>query len=351
MNKRLGYISVVALLAAVLIVSISMAVTIGTVPISIQEVYGVIGHKLLGIGAADIFGKGAIHDVVWLIRLPRLMLAAVVGCGLAVCGVIMQAIVKNPLADPYVLGVSSGASLGATFAIMLGVGTVFGANAIGICAFIGAFGSAILVMIVANIGGRANAVKLLLAGMALGAICSSFSSFIIYLANDKEGMQTLTFWMMGSLAGAKWEMLGIIYFVVMGGILFLWTQSRTLNLMLLGDDVAITLGTDLHRRRQIYLVIVALMIGFIVYAAGMIGFVGLIVPHVVRMLFGTNHKKMIPLAALVGAIFLVWADVLCRVIIPHSELPVGILTSMIGAPCFIYLMIRKKYGFGGEGTS
>lgn len=347
MNKKLGYIGTLVLLIVLLLGSIAGAVTIGSVAISLQDVYGVITHKLFHIGKSEVFGSGAIHDVVWLIRLPRLMLAAIVGSGLAVCGVTMQAIVKNPLADPYVLGVSSGASLGATFAIMLGIGAVFGSNAIGICAFIGAFASSIVVMLIANIGGRANAVKLLLAGMALSAICSSFSSFIIYLANDKEGMQTLTFWMMGSLAGAKWEMLHIIYPVVLVGVLFLWTQSRILNLMLLGDEVSMTLGTDLHRKRQLFLIMVALMIGFIVYAAGMIGFVGLIIPHLVRMLFGTNHKRLIPLAALTGAIFLVWADVLCRIVIPNSELPVGILTSMIGAPCFIYLMVRKKYGFGG----
>lgn len=347
MNRKLGYIGIVILLIACLIGSIIVAVTMGTVSISVQEVYAIMGHKLFGIGAADLYGKGARHDVIWLIRLPRLLLAAAVGCGLAVCGVIMQAIVKNPLADPYVLGVSSGASLGATFAIMLGVGSMFGNSAIGVCAFIGAFGSAILVMLTANIGGRANSVKLLLAGMALSAICSSFSSFIIYIANDREGMQDLTFWMMGSLAGAKWETLGMIYGVVILGFIFFWTQSRTLNLMLLGDEVSVTLGTDLHRWRQIYLVIVALIIGFVVYAAGMIGFVGLIVPHVVRMIFGTNHRKIIPLAALIGAIFLIWADVLCRIIIPNTELPIGILTSMIGAPCFIYLMVRRKYGFGG----
>lgn len=350
MNKKLGYIGIVLLLVAALILSLIIAVSIGSVSISIEEVYGVIMHKLFGMGAAEQFGKGAIHDVVWLIRLPRLMLAAIVGSSLAVCGVIMQALVKNPLADPYVLGISSGASLGATFAIMLGVGAVFGRHAIGVSAFIGAFISSILVMIVSNIGGRSNAVKLLLAGMALSAICSSFSSFIIYIANDKEGMQTLTFWMMGSVAGAKWEMLSVIYPVVIIGIAFLWTQSRVLNLMLLGDDIAMTLGTDLHRFRQLYLVIVALMIGFVVYCAGMIGFVGLIIPHLVRILFGTNHKKIIPLAALTGAIFLVWADVLCRIIIPNAELPVGILTSMIGAPCFIYLMIKKQYGFGGNGA-
>ena len=346
-EKVSTYMIVLLVLLMVLIGSVLLAVTIGSVPISIQEVYQIIAHKLFGIGNVEIFSQGPVHDVVWLIRLPRLMLAIIVGISLAVCGVIMQAIVKNPLADPYVLGISSGASLGATFAIMMGVGTMFGTNYVGVCAFLGALGISVLVMLLANVGGRSNSIKLLLAGMALSSVCSSFSSFIVYFANDKEGMQTLTYWMMGSLAGAKWERLEVIYPVILIGVLFFWGQSRTLNLMLLGDEVSITLGTDLNRYRQVYLVVAALMIGFVVYSAGMIGFVGLIIPHLVRMLFGTDHKKIIPLSALTGAIFLVWADVLCRVIIPNTELPIGILISMIGAPCFIYLMIKRSYGFGG----
>jgi iron complex transport system permease protein len=155
---------------------------------------------------------------------------------------------------------------------------------------------------------------------------------------------------MGSLAGAKWNLDGVMTLVVLGGLAFFMTQYRSLNLMLLGDEVSITLGTNLHRRRQVYLLVSAAIVGFAVYSAGMIGFVGLIVPHVVRMLFGTDHKKMIPLSALVGAIFLVWADVACRILIKGQELPIGILTSMIGAPCFIYLMIRRRYGFGGGGS-
>ena len=154
--------------------------------------------------------------------------------------------------------------------------------------------------------------------------------------------------MMGSLAGAKWEKLLFIAPVILLGTLFFWTQHRTLNLMLLGDDAAVTLGTDLHKWRQLYLLISSAMIGFVVYSSGMIGFVGLIIPHIVRMVVGTDHKKLIPLSALLGAVFLIWADVLCRVIIHGSELPIGILTSMIGAPCFIFLMVRKKYGFGGN---
>ena len=135
--------------------------------------------------------------------------------------------------------------------------------------------------------------------------------------------------------------------VVLAGTLFFWTQYRNLNLMLLGDESAVTLGTDLHRWRLVYLLVSALLVGFVVYKAGLIGFVGLLIPHVVRMVFGTDHKKLLPLSALLGAIFLIWADVLCRVVLPGNELPIGVLTSLVGAPVFVYLMARKKYGFGG----
>lgn len=296
----------------------------------------------------DAIGKGPVHDIIWLLRLPRLVLAAIVGCGLSVCGVIMQAIVKNPLADPYILGISSGASLGATAAILFGIGLSFGENFVGIAAFIGAFAISLGVLFISNLGGRSNSIKLLLAGMALSSVCGAFSSFIVYFANNKEGMQTIAYWMMGSFAGARWDNLAIIAPIVIIAVLFFWTQSRMLNLMLLGDESALTLGTDLHIYRQAYLLISSLIVGFVVYSAGMVGFVGLIVPHVIRMLVGTDHKKLIPVTALTGAVFLVIADGLCRVIIPRTELPIGILISLIGAPCFVYLMVKRSYGFGGN---
>ena len=152
---------------------------------------------------------------------------------------------------------------------------------------------------------------------------------------------------MGSLANTKWSEIQVILPVMIVGTLIFWSQFRNLNMMLLGDETSITLGTDLHRVRMFYMALSSIMVGFAVYAAGMIGFVGLIIPHVIRMFFGTDHKKMIPLCALAGAIFLIWADVACRSILKNSEIPVGILVSMIGAPCFIYLMIRRSYGFGG----
>lgn len=343
-----AYIVAVMALLVLLVLSILTAVTIGSVDLSVSDVYGVILYKLFGIGDPDVFGAGAMSDIVWFIRLPRIMLATAVGMGLAVAGVVMQAIVKNPIADPYILGISSGASLGATAAIFLGVGAVFGSNSIGICAFIGAFCISLLVQMTANIGGRANSIRLLLAGTALSSVCSAFSNFIVYIGGDRDGIQTVTFWLMGSLAGAKWENIAVILPCVVVVTLFFCSQYRILNMMLLGDDVSITLGTDLHRYRQVYLLVSALVIGFAVYSAGIIGFVGLIIPHVVRMFFGTDHKKMVPITALCGSIFLIWADVACRTIIPKQEVPIGILVSMIGAPCFIYLLVRRSYGFGGE---
>lgn len=346
--RETGYLLICAVLIILLAMSMLWALTIGTVKIPVEQIYTAIINQLQSGTPIDAIGKGPVHDIVWLLRLPRLVLAAAVGTGLASCGVIMQAIVKNPLADPYILGISSGASLGATAAILLGVGVSLGENFIGIAAFVGAFAISLAVLFISNMGGRSNSIKLLLAGMALSAVCSAFSSFIVYFANNKDGMQTIAYWMMGSFAGAKWENLAIIIPLIIVAVLFFWSQSRILNLMLLGDESALTLGTDLHIYRQVYLLISSLIVGFVVYAAGTVGFVGLIVPHVVRMLVGTDHKKLVPVAALVGAVFLVIADGLCRIIIPRTELPIGILISLIGAPCFVYLMIKKSYGFGGN---
>jgi len=343
------YLVAILVLAAALILSLLGAVTIGSVDLEVGEVYRVILYKLFGIGDPAVYGSGSMSDIVWFVRLPRLVLAIAIGCSLSIAGVVMQAIVKNPLADPYVLGISSGASLGATLAILLGVGAALGNGYIGIMAFLGAFGVSMGVIFLANIGGRANSVKLILAGTALSSICSAVSNFVLFVKNNSSGaVNAAVRWTMGSLAAAEWETNGMLLVISALGVLFFWSQYRTLNLMLLGDESAITLGTDLHRWRILYLIVASLMVGFAVYAAGVIGFVGLVIPHVVRMLFGTDHKKLIPLSALLGALFLLWADVLCRTLIDRAELPIGVLTSMIGAPVFIYLMARKKYGFGGK---
>lgn len=345
--KDLGFGGLLLLLAALLVLVLFWALSIGTVKLTGGQIYSTLVSQIAGNLPVETAGKGPVHDIVWLLRLPRLLLAALVGAGLAVCGVIMQAIVKNPLADPYILGISSGASLGATTAILLGVGTWLGPDFVGIAAFIGAFAISLAVLFISNLGGRSNSMKLLLAGMALSAVCGAFSSFIVYFADNKEGMQTIAYWMMGSLGGADWPELAVVAPVILAATLFFWTQSRVLNLMLLGDEAAITMGTDLHIYRQWYLLVSSLIVGFAVYSAGMVGFVGLIIPHVIRMFTGPDHKRLIPVSALTGAIFLVICDGLCRIIIPRTELPIGVLISMIGAPCFIYLMVKKTYGFGG----
>mgnify|MGYP004439676823 CR=1 FL=1 len=371
------YVAVLIGLAGFLIFSILAAITFGNADLSLKDVYSVIAYKLFHIKSLSAYAEGAVHDVVWLIRLPResfwlwqlewlfpcaegavhdvvwlirlprVLLALAVGMALSVCGVVMQAIVQNPLADPYVLGISSGASLGATLAIMLGIGSFLGGNSVGITAFIGAMITSFAVIAIANMGGKATSAKLILAGMAVSAVCSAFSNFVIYITNDKNAATEVMKWSMGSLAGASWTRVGVMLPVTLVCVAVFWTQYRNLNLMLLGDDVSITLGTDLHRLRTFYLIVASVMIGFAVYCAGVIGFVGLVIPHVVRILFGTDHRKLLPLSALLGASFLIWCDVACRVILKNSEMPIGVLVSIIGAPCFIYLLVRKSYGFGG----
>jgi iron complex transport system permease protein len=343
------YWAAIILLFAALIFSLMLAVTIGSVDLAVGDVYRVILYQVFHIGDPEVYGVGSMRDIVWFVRLPRLVLAVAIGASLSIAGVVMQAIVQNPLADPYVLGISSGASLGATLAILLGIGAAWGNGYVGFMAFLGAFGVSMGVILLANIGGKANSVKLILAGTALSSICGAVSNFVIYLKDNGSGaVSAVVRWTMGSLAAADWETNRLLLVTSVTGVLFFWTQHRVLNLMLVGDESAITLGTDLHRWRILYLVAASLMVGFAVYAAGVIGFVGLVIPHIVRMLFGTDHKKLIPLSALLGSLFLLWADVLCRTLLDRAELPIGVLTSMIGAPCFIYLMARKQYGFGGK---
>ncbi len=338
---------VIALIIAVILTAI-YAVSIGTVDIELKKIIDIFMANFFKNSYPDNYSEGILRDVVWLIRMPRVVLACLVGMALSVAGVVMQSVVKNPLADPYILGISSGASLGATLAIMLGVGTFLGGNFVGIMAFLGAFAISIGVLFISNIGGKSNSIRLLLAGMALSALCSSFSSFVVFFSNDKEGIKTITYWLMGSLAGAKWSQITFIAPIILTGIIFFISQYRNLNLMLLGDDVAITLGKNLEKSRKIYLIITSLMIGLVVYCSGMIGFVGLIIPHMARMIFGTDHKRLVLISALLGGLFMIWADVFSRTILPHSEIPIGILISAIGSPCFIWLLCRKSYGFGGS---
>lgn len=189
--------------------------------------------------------------------------------------------------------------------------------------------------------------KLVLSGVVVGAFCSSFASLVIYFSNNAEGIKSVTFWTMGSLAQSSWDKIPILSVVVLSGCFIFLFQHRVLNTMLLGDESAVTLGINLSAFRKIYMIIAALITGTMVAYTGTIGFVGLIVPHICRGIFGSNHKRLVPASILVGGLFLIWADILSRTLIPNVDLPIGILTSLIGAPLFIYIIVKKGYNFGG----
>lgn len=351
-KKQSGIFMVMGLLIAITVLSVGIGVSIGQVEIPLSQSYRILIDKIFGIriGDASELGSGSFVDIIWQIRFPRVLMAMFIGAGLTMCGTIMQASVQNPLADPYILGISSGASLGATFAILIGFGSLgfLGQTGIAFWAFFGAFGASMLVLALAGLGGKMTSVKLVLSGMVINALCSAFANFIIYFANNAEGIKTVTFWTMGSLASSSWDRLPVISVVVLLTTAFFLFQSRILNTMLLGDDTAVTLGINLSVYRRVYMLISALLTGVMVASCGMIGFVGLIIPHMVRGLVGSDHKRLMPVSMMVGSIFLIWTDVIARAMIPNVELPIGIITAMIGAPLFMYMLIKKGYGFGGN---
>lgn len=346
-----GFYLVIILIFALIFISTCMSVSLGQVEIPISQSYAVLINKISNGKILEISNiPENFINIIWLIRFPRVLMAFFIGAGLAMSGAVMQSTVQNPLADPYLLGISSGASLGATFAILIGFGGMGILSNLGVSfgAFIGAFTASMLVLTLASVGGKMSSIKLVLSGMVINALCSSFSSFIVYFANDAEGIKSVTFWSMGSLASATWDKLPMVSIVVFISAIIFILQFRILNTMLLGDEAAITLGIDLSKFRKVYMLLSSLLTGILVANCGMIGFVGLIIPHIVRGFIGSDHKKLMPIAILFGGLFLIWADVISRTIIENSELPIGIITSMVGAPMFIYMLVKKGYGFGAK---
>lgn len=360
MNKHLRqrHLWLSALIVAfvfLLILSVLLAVTIGAVKIPLKDVYRIVLYQTtrIGIGDTDCLSHGTMYQIVWNVRMPRVVMGGMIGILLAMCGVVMQATVQNPLADPYILGISSGASLGATFSIMVGASAVFtgwlATMGIAFWAFAGALGAMSLVMVLASMGGgRITSAKLVLAGSVVGSLCGSFTNMMIYVGGDAENMKTVSYWLLGSMASAKWEKLWLPGGCMVLGLLFFLTQTRTLNTLLLGDEAAITLGVDLSKRRKIYMVMTSLLSAVAVCTCGIVGFVGLMIPHIVRGFVGSDHRFLLPMAALTGGIFLIWADVLARVVLTNAEIPIGVITSAVGAPIFVYMMVKKSYGFGGH---
>ncbi|MDQ0213977.1 iron complex transport system permease protein [Oikeobacillus pervagus] len=283
--------------------------------------------------------------IIWDIRFPRVILGVIVGAGLGIIGTAVQAVVRNSLADPYILGVSSGASVGATLVIVLGVFSFLGQYAISFAAFLGALLSTIFVFFFSQINGRISTVRLLLAGVAISMILSAITNFIVISSPRAEGIRDVMFWMMGSLAGARWEYLFIPALIVTIAFLYLWSQFRSLNLLLMGDETAVTLGVNLTSFRKKLIVITSLLTGVLVAVSGAIGFIGLVIPHIVRLLVGSDHRRVLPLSALAGASFLLLADICARIIIAPEEMPIGIITAVCGGPFFIWLLRRNSYSF------
>ena len=347
-TKKLIYIPA---LLALLVLSILLSASTGQVEIPLSDTFKILMERLFHVklaGYAEI--PSAYFNVVWMIRFPRALIAAAVGIGLSLCGIVMQAAVENPLADPYILGISSGATLGATFALMVGVGTLplIGQASVSVRAFAGALLASFLVLFFANIGGHATGAKLVLSGTVINSMFSAFSNIMIYFANNAQALQNITFWIMGSTASATWSKVPAILVIVALTALFFLTQSNTLNLMLMGEEAATTLGINLTFWRRIYLIIASLITGILVSGCGMIGFVGLVIPHIARAIFGANHRVLTPYTILFGGIFMVLTDLLSRSLVSGSEVPVGIITAALGAPVFLYMLLKKDYGFGGK---
>lgn len=333
---------IAVLLILLFISSIILGISFGAVDIPPYDVYRVFLYKVFGIkiGNLDEILNSTLFDIIWGVRMPRVLLGAFAGMALAMVGVIMQATIQNPLGDPYILGLSSGASLGATFSILIGFSGVLSSFGAPLGAFLGALIASIFVYFLAKIGGRITPFKMILAGMVISSICSSLTSLIIFLSKDNEGIRTVNFWMMGSLAGAEWSNIVLPIAISVIPLIYFFTQYRNLNLMVLGDKTSITLGLNIEKHRKIYMILSSLITGVIVSVCGTIGFVGIMIPHIVRLIFGTDHKTLLPFSALVGAIFLIWADIIARCAITNMELPIGIITSVIGAPFLLWLMVK-----------
>jgi iron complex transport system permease protein len=329
-------------LTALLVVTALVAIGTGAIGIDPVTVAKIIGHHLVGL-PGEVTWELPQEAIVWQVRLPRVLLGMLVGAGLAVSGVALQAMVRNVLADPYLLGINSGASSGAAAAILFGAGVGFGQYALSLSAFLGALAASILVFLIARSGGRITSIRLLLAGVAVGYALYATTSFLIFASGSAEGSRSVMFWLLGSLGLARWDaLLTVTAVIVLGTIGYLTLVGRRLDVLAVGDETAHTLGVSPDRFRMVLLVVVSLGVGVLVSAAGSIGFVGLVVPHLARRLVGAPHVRVVPVAALLGAILLVWADVVARVLLAPQEIPIGIITSLLGAP-FLLILIRRLH--------
>lgn len=322
-----------------LIAVLALGVIVGPTPLNIADLGAIASHHLFG-SALPVELQTA-DAIVWDIRLPRLLLGVAVGAGLAVAGAVLQAVVRNMLADPFTLGINSGASTGAALAILFGAGAVFGDFALQGSAFIGAAAAAALMFFVARAAGQLTSVRLLMAGVAVGYALSALTSFLIFASDSAEGSRSVMFWLLGSLALGQWDLtLPATLAVVVIVTAALWFLGPRIDALTVGDDAALTLGINPNRMRAVLVVLVCILVGAVVAMAGSIGFVGLVVPHAARRLVGGTHRHMLPVAALLGSALLVLADIGSRTLLAPQEVPIGILTALVGAP-FLLVLIRR----------
>lgn len=340
------------LLLLVLAAAISMLLATGLGPVSVPP--GTTAKILLSRlpllgGRIPVTWEALEQNIVLGLRLPRVCLGMAVGASLAVCGVAMQALVRNQLADPFILGVSSGAAAFATLGMLFGAFAFFGVYSLSISAFLGAAVTILFVYTISRTRGRINISQLLLSGVAVSMIMDGLTSVIKLSAPNALGLHNAEFWMSGSLAGAKWAYLTLPLAALLLCMAVLGANYRGLNLLLLGDDSAGALGVNVSRLQKLLILICSLLAGTSIAVSGTIGFVGLIVPHFTRLLVGGDHKRVLPISALLGGILVVWVDVAARLLIAPEELPVGVLTAIIGGPLFIYLLSGKtKSTYSGK---
>ena len=326
-------------LAILLLVTMSVAVGAGAVPIPVETVWRVIASKLVPGSITPDWSAGR-ENIVWEVRLPRIVLGAIVGASLALVGAALQSVTRNPLADPHLLGISSGAAFGAIL-VLLHTGMFLGLVTVPLFAFVGALAATALVLAVSNLTQSQSAGRLVLAGVAISFIITAGGNLLIFLG-DPRAAHTVVFWMLGGLGLAQWPQLPFPLAALLACGAYLMVKARALNAMTLGDESATTLGIPARRFRLTVFAVCALLTGSAVAFSGVIAFVGLMIPHIVRLLVGGDYRRVLPLAALLGAIFLVLADIAAHILMPPQDMPIGVLTGIIGGLFFVGLLRWRK---------
>ncbi|GAA3661111.1 FecCD family ABC transporter permease [Microbacterium marinilacus] len=336
-------LTAIVLVGAVL-TALVLSVAVGSVTISPGRVVSVILSHVspwpMPTDASEVEAR-----IVWEFRLPRALLGFVVGAALAVAGAVLQAVVRNPLADPYVFGVSSGASAAAVCVLTLAAGA-FSFVSVPLAAFLGALATTLVVFALAQRRGRVTPGRLVLAGVAMSYLLSAVTSYLVLRATlpGQSNVGQVLSWLSGSLAAADWGDLGIPAVVLVLATTLLVLLARVLNALLIGDETATSVGIDVARMRLVLFIVTSLLVGVVVAVSGAIGFIGLVVPHAARMVVGSDHRWVLPVSALAGGLLLVVVDIAARLIIAPSELPVGLLTAAIGAPFFLWMLRRQSRG-------